>query len=143
MQLTGNTGLVQRAYQSVGTGDIQTLLNLLTEDVIWELPEMPNVPFSGTWRGRKEVAKFFSIMADVQDVVEFEPDQFVAQGDQVVALGHFTMRIKATGKLAKSKFAHVWTFKNGQVTEMREYVDSLAVSQAHQPMSQTASIGRN
>jgi uncharacterized protein len=134
-----NTHLVLRAYQSVKTGDMQALLNLMASDVVWSLPDMPNVPFAGTRRGRDQVAKFFSIMADVQDIVEFAPEQFVAQAEKVVALGHFTMRIKATGKLAQSKFAHVWTIEGNQVTEMREYVDSLAVSQAHPPLGKVAS----
>lgn len=126
-----NTNLVQQAYQSVGTGDVASLLNLLAEDVFWQLPEMPNVPFAGIWRGRQQVGQFFSRMAETQDILEFQPEEFIAQGNTVVALGKFTMHIKATGKHARSAWAHVWTFEAGKVIAMREHVDSLAVNQAH------------
>jgi ketosteroid isomerase-like protein len=131
MNEQANTQLIQRAYQSVATRDIQSFLDLLAEDVLWQLPDMPNVPFSGTWQGRQQVAEFFRRMAEVQDIVEFEPQKFIAQGKKVVVLGRFAMRIKATGNDSRSLWAHVWTIEGGRVTKMREYVDSLAVSRAH------------
>jgi ketosteroid isomerase-like protein len=70
-------------------------------------------------------------MAEVQDVVEFEPEEFIAQGDKVVVLGRFTMRIKATGRDSSSAWAHVWTLQGKMVSSVREYVDTLAVSRAH------------
>ena len=47
---------------------------------------MANVPFAGTWKGRQQVEQFFSRMSEVQDVVEFEPEEFIAQGDKVIVL---------------------------------------------------------
>ncbi|MGH9631073.1 MAG: nuclear transport factor 2 family protein [Bryobacteraceae bacterium] len=131
MNEQSNIQLVQRAYQNFKTGDIQSFLNLLAEDVVWQLPEMANVPFAGTRQGRGQVRQFFSKMAEVQDVVEFEPEEFIAQGDKVVVLGRFTMRVKATGRDAHSAWAHVWTLQGKMANSVREYVDTLAVSQAH------------
>jgi ketosteroid isomerase-like protein len=126
-----NTDQIQQAYRNVQAGDIPSLLNTLTEDVVWQLPEMTNVPFAGTWRGRQKVAEFFRIVHEVQDVVDFQPEEFIAHRDKVVVLGHFTMLVKATGKESHSAWVHVWTIENGSVTSVREYVDSLAVSRAH------------
>jgi len=41
------------------------------------------------------------------------------------------MRVKATGKSSASRWVHVWTIKAGEVSYMREYVDTLAVNTAH------------
>jgi ketosteroid isomerase-like protein len=131
MNEQANMQLVEQAYQHVGAGKVESLLNILATDVQWELPEMPNVPFAGSWKGREQVRQFFNRMADVQDIVEFQPREFIAQGDKVVVFGRFTMHVKATGRASRSEWAHVWTFKDGSVTHMREYVDTLAVSQAH------------
>ena len=60
MNEQANTRLVRQAYQSVQAGDFQSLLNALAEDVQWQLPEMENVPFAGTWHGREQVGRFFS-----------------------------------------------------------------------------------
>jgi ketosteroid isomerase-like protein len=126
-----NTKLVQQAYQNVSTGDIPSFLNILAENVIWILPDMSNVPFAGTRQGREQVGQFFRRMREVQDIVEFEPEEFIAQREKVIVLGHFTMHVKATGKLSRSNWVHVWKVEGGRVSYMREYVDSLAVSQAH------------
>jgi uncharacterized protein len=128
-----NVKLIQQAYQSINTGDIPSFLNVLAENVLWIVPDMANVPFAGTWQGREQVGHFFRRTAEVQDVVEFEPEEFIAQREKVVVLGHFTMHVKATGKLSRSQWVHLWKVENGQVSYMREYVDTLAVSQAHSP----------
>lgn len=126
-----NIRLVRHTYQSIKAGNVQALLNTLAETVQWQLPEMENVPFAGTWRGRAGVEQFFSKVFAVQDVVAFEPEEFVAQGDKVVVLGRFTMRIKATGRDFSSRWAHVWNLKDNQVTHFYEYVDTAVVSRAH------------
>ena len=126
-----NTRLVQQFYQSQKTGDIESLLNSLARDVQWVVPEMENVSFAGTWQGRDGVGQFFRIVSEVQDVVEFEPEEYIAQGNKVVVPGRFTMRIKATGRNVSSAWAHVWTLENGQITRFYEYVDTAVVSSAH------------
>jgi ketosteroid isomerase-like protein len=74
MNEQANTRLVRQAYQSVIAGDFQSFLNALGKDVQWQLLEMANVPFAGTWRGREQVGRFFSTVAQAQDVIEFEPE---------------------------------------------------------------------
>jgi uncharacterized protein len=98
MNEQANTRLVQQAYQSIAAGDIQALLNSFAENIEWELLEMENVPFAGTWQGHEGIRQFFGKVFEVQDVIEFEPEEYIAQGDKVVALGRFLMRIKATGR---------------------------------------------
>jgi uncharacterized protein len=95
------------------------------------MPDMDNVPFARKWHGREGVAQFLTKVAEVQDVVELEPEEFIAQGDKVVVLGHFTMRIKSTGREFSSDWAHVWTVQDGQVSDFYEYVDTAVVSKAH------------
>jgi ketosteroid isomerase-like protein len=131
MKEQANIQLVQQAYQNIKAGDMQTFLGLLAADVQWQLPEMENVPFAGQWQGREGVRQFFGIVDNVQDIVEFELKEFIAQGDRVVVLGYFSMRIKSTGKNANSDWAHVWTINDDQVTHFREYVDTATVSRAH------------
>ena len=126
-----NSRLIQKAYQQLRTADIPSFLNSFAEDVEWELPEMENVPFAGKWQGREGVGQFFNKVLDVQDTVEFVPGEYIAQGDKVVVLGHFLMRIKSTGREFSSDWAHVWTVKNGKVTRFYEYVDTAVVSKAY------------
>jgi uncharacterized protein len=84
---------------------------------------------------REQVGQFFGKVAQVQDVVEFQAEDFIAQGDKVVVLGHFSQRVKSTGRISASAWAHVWTIKGGKVTHFREYVDTAAVIRAYTAMA--------
>lgn len=137
-----NTRLVQRAYQSIQAGDIQALLNSFAENIEWQLPEMENVPFAGTWQGREGVGQFFSRVFEAQDVVQFEPQEYIAQGDKVVVLGRFLMRIKSTGRDFGSDWAHVWTVQDDKITRFYEYVDTAVVSRAHTAARSVAKSGQ-
>jgi len=125
--------LVRQAWESVGNGDYGRLSDLLANDVVWVIPSMPNVPFAGTWRGRDQVQKFFRLVEATQEVIEFTPCEVIAQGDQVVVLGNFANRVKATGKISRSQWAQVWTIRDGQIASMLEFVDTNAVSSAFRP----------
>ena len=63
-----NTKLVKQAYERFKSGDIQSLLNLVSDDVEWELPNIENVPFAGKRHGREQVGEFFKSLADIQEV---------------------------------------------------------------------------
>jgi uncharacterized protein len=91
-----NAKVVEQVYGRFKSGDIQSLLNLLSDDVEWELPNIENVPFAGKRHGREQVGEFFKALADTQEVQHFEPKEFIAQGDKVVALGHYHWRVKST-----------------------------------------------
>src|SRR5436305_14408928 len=93
-----NVAVVRQAYDNFKTGNIEALLGQMSEDVDWRLPDMEGVAFGGARRGRGAVTEFFSTLADVQDVLAFEPREFVAQGDKVVSLGDYKWRVKKNGR---------------------------------------------
>ena len=125
-----NTGLVQQAYDYFQSGDIPTLLGLLSEDVKWLIPGPERVPTSGNWHGREQVGRFFQTLSDTLEVQQFEPREFVAQDEKVVALGHYVWHVKSTGGEWESDFAHVFTVRGGTVTRFQEYTDNTALANA-------------
>ena len=126
-----NTELVQQGYQHFQNGDIQGLLGLLSEDVEWTQFEIEGVPFSGTRRGPERVSEFFSQVFDTEDPLHFEPREFVAQDDKVVALGHYAWRVKSTGREYESDFVHVFTVRDGKVAKYQEFMDTAVVGAAY------------
>jgi len=125
-----NLVLVRRAWEYIAAGDFGALSEIFADDIDWVIPDMPSVPFAGKWRGHGGVQQFFRVVAEVQETLEFTPDQFLAQGETVVVLGRFSNRVKATGKLSNSEWVQVWTARDGKLAKMQEYVDTLAVSTA-------------
>ena len=127
-----NTVIVQQAYQNFKTGNIGGLLDLCAEDITWELPELEIMPIAGKRTGRDSVQEFFAMLARDQDVLEFEPREFVAQRDKVVSLGHYRWRVKDTDREYRSDFVHIFTVNGGKITSFREHFDTAVVTVAYQ-----------
>jgi uncharacterized protein len=127
-----NTRLVMQAYDKFRNGDIPGLVNLFSEDIEWILDRVENVPFSGERHGKAEVGQFFSTLDESQHPLQFEPQEYIAQDDKVVALGHYTWTVKQTDRVFESDWAHVFTVQNGKIARFREYADTLAAHQAYQ-----------
>jgi len=132
MQEAQNTKVVQETYAAFARGDIQGILDRLTDDIIWKPVHgaASYVPTSGERRGRPAVATFFKQVAENVNFTTFEPKEFVATGDKVVALGHYTAKTPI-GKSFDSDFVMVFTLKNGKVTEFQEFSDSAAIDAAY------------
>ena len=125
-----NRQIVEQAYVTFKAGDIPTLLQSMSENVTWQLPEIENVPFSGKRQGRGAVGEFFSTLASLMDAHSFEPREFIAESDKVVVLGHYVWQVKANGRTFEGDFAHVFTVRNGQIVAFHEYMDSAALAKA-------------
>ena len=65
---------------------------------------------------------------------------FVAQGDRVLVVGVATGKIKATNKPFKDDWVFAITVRNGKVANIREYIDTQALSRASE---MNASPGTN
>ncbi|HZT57384.1 MAG TPA: nuclear transport factor 2 family protein [Pyrinomonadaceae bacterium] len=126
-----NSNVVRQAYENFKTGDIGTLLGQMSEDVDWRLPDIEGVPFAGARRGAGQVAEFFSTLGDAQDVLSFEPREFVAQGEHVVALGEYKWRVKKNGREYGGGFAHVFTVRGGKIVAFHEYMDTASAADAY------------
>ena len=132
MSAQQSIALVQRFYDAYIKGDKDTLLSCMADDIDWDIPEMPGLAFSGRRRGRDQVAAFFGIVAQAQQLRSFEPQEFFGNGDRVVVLGHHEWTVKSNGAPFGSDWAHVFTVRDGRIASFRQLMDTLKVAQAHQ-----------
>ena len=119
-----NSAVVQQTYEAFGRGDIPGVLEHLTEDVVWTLQGPSTIPFAGTHRGRDGIEKFFSLVGEAFEFEQFEPREFVAQGDTVVVLGYERSVAKATGRSFEQEWAHVYTLRDGKIATGRFFEDT-------------------
>jgi uncharacterized protein len=121
-----NADVVQQGYAAFGSGDIPGLLDLLTDDVEWSLQGPSVIPWAGTRHGREGVAEFFSLLGETLEFEQFEPREFVAQGDTVVVLGYERSVVKPTGRAFEQEWAHVYTLRDGKIAKGRFIEDTAA-----------------
>ena len=122
-----NVEVVQETYEAVGRGDIPAVLDLLTDDVEWTLQGPSAIPFAGTRHGREGAAEFFSLVGKNLEFEQFEPREFVVQGDTVAVLGYERSLIKPTGRTLEQEWAHVYTLRDGKIAKFRAFEDTAAL----------------
>src|SRR4051794_27439494 len=125
-----NVDVVQQAYAAFGRGDIPAVLSFLTDDVEWGLPGPSLIPWAGTRHGHEGVAEFFSLLGETLEFEQFEPREFVGQGDTVVVLGYERDLVKPTGRTFEQEWAHVYTLRNGKIAKGRFFEDTAAQVEA-------------
>jgi len=132
MSEEANVQAAQAGYAAFGRGDMPAIREMLTDDIEWVDPGPSDVlPTAGTHRGKDAVMAWFGTLGGNVDFEVFEPREFIAQGDKVVALIHAEATIRSTGKKMVQDEAHVWTFRDGKVARIQLYLDTAAMVAAY------------
>jgi uncharacterized protein len=128
-----NVRRLQQQYRALARGDFGPLLNLLAEDVELEMLGPPDVPLTGRWRGREQVAEAvrtnFGLLQDQQA----ELLAVVAQGDTVVLYAQERGRYRPTGRAYDIHWVQLFTFRGGRVVRVRSLCDTAALRAAAEP----------
>lgn len=130
MSEQNNIQVIQHAYQCFGQGDVAGILNTLTDDVVWHVAPVENVPYTGTRNGKAGAGDFFAKLVEVEDVLKFEPREFIAQGDKVVVIGEYAARVKDTGREFETYWVQVFNLRDGKISNFTEYTDTAAIAAA-------------
>ena len=115
----GNLELIQSGYEAFGRGDIQAVLDILADDVDWNVTEV--LPQGGHLRGKEEVAGFFQRLGGIWEGLNIEVDDFCASGDRVCVIGRGSGSVE--GKQTGYGFVHAWTVRDGAAVTFHEYAD--------------------
>jgi ketosteroid isomerase-like protein len=118
---------IQSVYAAFGRGDVPAILATLSPDVKWACHAQKTHPLAGPVIGPEAVGGWFGRLAAGMEFTAFEVERLVADGDIVVALGHEASIVKPTGRRAASRFAHVWTLRDGKVVQFDDFHDTSAV----------------
>jgi ketosteroid isomerase-like protein len=121
-----NKEIVEGVYASFAQGDVPAVLGAMAEDIQWA--EADGFPLAGTYVGPQSVLEgVFMRLGEIGDEFAAVPDQIVAEGDTVVALGNYSWKHKDSGEPAVVKMAHVWTVADGKLATFQQHVDTVRV----------------
>ncbi|MBI2684871.1 MAG: nuclear transport factor 2 family protein [Acidobacteria bacterium] len=124
------TELVQALFSAFGRGDIAFILNHVAGSATWISPGT-GIPASGKYSGPAGAAQFFQNLAASEEITRFEPREFVAAGNNVIALGYEECTSRATGKKAATNWAMLFRVDGGKVTHWEAFYDTSAYAIAH------------
>ena len=80
---------------------------------------------------KEEVKHYFSQLTREWEMIHYTIDEYIAQGERVVALGNCSFRHKQTGKVLDTPKADFHKFRAGKICEFFEFYDTAqAISRA-------------
>lgn len=116
---------VQRLYAAYGRGDIDAVLAELADDVDWAAEAASSsAPWYGPFRGKQQVPGFFEAVGSNVDVTEFALVSLTSNQTDVVAIVHWSYKVRATGKTASMYMQHWWRFSDGKIVFFRGSEDT-------------------
>jgi uncharacterized protein len=130
-QPNSTKAVIRRYVAALRAGDERAVRSFFAEDATWTL-QAGALPMSGTWEGRDRIMDgfFATAMANYEPgSVELEITAMLAEQDQVVL--EWTSRARTRdGRPYENGCIGVFTVRDGKIQAVREYMDTLYVSQA-------------
>ena len=129
---TDNTAIVAEMYEALGRGDIETIIDAVSDDVDWATDAaLPGAPWYGARHGKDGVRAFFAALAEAGPITEFTPIAFASndQGDVMVII-RYAFTVAATGKHVAMNMHHFFRFRDGKIHYVRSAEDTAQVAAA-------------
>jgi ketosteroid isomerase-like protein len=122
-----NLNVVSDTYLAHRERNFDALRDCLAKDIRWFAIGPPDlIPTAGTRYGHDQVEQYFAILHERENIQCFEPEEFIVEGDKVVAMGNLERRVDSEGSLVQSPWVHVFTVRNGKITDFRSFYDTAA-----------------
>jgi ketosteroid isomerase-like protein len=116
------------AYAALGRGDESAALAMLAPDCEWR--ESAELPGADVLRGREKVAEFLRIFLESWERFEQVVEDVVTAGDRIGLAIHLTAVGRASGVELDTRYAHVWTMRDGLGARVDAYRDAEALRPA-------------
>jgi ketosteroid isomerase-like protein len=126
-----NVRIIEDAYAAFAKGDIQSILDQVTDDVDWINEGPESIPYAGTFKGRQEVQRFFYGMGSTLDNGRVTASEWLSDGANVASIGRFTATVKESGKQIDVPVAHFFTLRDGKIARWIGFSDTARVAQAY------------
>ena len=117
---------------AIGSGDMETAISLMAEDMVWLNEGDSAMPWIGPWNGKEEILKFLPIFGENFQTTAWENTDAFAFGDTVAVFGRMNGITTKSGKeIGDFSFALRAKVRDGKVVLWNWFEDSYAVSQAY------------
>ena len=121
--------LVRAFYEHTAPAHREALRGLQAPHVVYDMLEGMPVG-GGHYEGLEDVEeRFLTALYGALDV-HFIANEFVCQGDTVVALGRIRGKTRRNGVAVDVPFVHVWTVHDGYLRRLRGFTDTAILARA-------------
>jgi len=111
-----NLAIMQGAYDAFDRGEANVLFDLLDPEIEWQAIEDTEAK-----HGVEGVLESVGAWFQVWDDFHIEPEEFIDQGDRVIAVVKERGRVPGSQEVVSQRFFQVWTMSQGRIVAFREY----------------------
>jgi hypothetical protein len=122
----------EELYAALDADDVARIVAVCADDVTVRYPADGRLPYGGSWEGRKGIEQFLDAHDAAEEIVEFEVRRMIAEGDTVIAIGHFVGRAKPDGGQWSTDFVHQLTITDGRLQRWEAFFDTAAAISARE-----------
>jgi ketosteroid isomerase-like protein len=138
MQEKRNKELLQKAYSrwdETRGGSVDEWIALVDDNISFGSLAEGADPDAFTTRleGKQSLMRYFEGLTSNWTMLHHTIERYVAEGDQVVAIGSCAWKYNKTGKIVETPIVNVWRFKDGKAVSYYEFYDTAKMLAATAP----------
>lgn len=115
--------VVEKMFSAFSSGDVEKFVATVSEDTVWIYHGTQIIP-AGTFEKKEGVRTFFTNIMERTEIINFEPQQYIVEGNMVVVIGREHQKVKRSGRELKQKWVQIYTVENDLITKMEEFATS-------------------
>jgi ketosteroid isomerase-like protein len=121
-----NVRVLQEAFEAFKRGDMETVARAFSPEAKWTMEKEPEKDVRAgvdSLRGRDAIARHFQEMIEREEVIRFDPQQFIPKGDQVVVIYEYEGLVRETGRSYRIPVCKCYRMDEGGIVESLEFYD--------------------
>lgn len=115
--------IVEKMFDAFKSGDADKFLSTVSDDTVWIYHGTQIIP-KGRFEKKAGVRGFYTNIMEKTEIINFEPLQYIVEGNMVVVLGREHQKVKRSGRELKQDWVQIYTVENGLITKMEEFATS-------------------
>ncbi len=117
---------------AMGGGDMETLTDLMADDMVWHNEGDKAMPWIGPWQGKQAILDFLGVFSSNLQTTLWENEDVIASGDTVAIFGKMDGTTTQSGaQIGEFTFALRAKVRDGKLVLWNWFEDSYAVSKAY------------
>lgn len=115
--------VVDTMFAAFARGDVDAFVATVSEDTVWVYHGTQIIP-SGVFEKKEGVRAFMNSILSRTEIINFEPLEFITEGNKVVVRGREHQRVKRSGRELKQEWVQIYTIENDLISQMEEFATS-------------------
>jgi hypothetical protein len=127
--------VVESLLDRLQAADAEGVGQLFANDIDWYVPGRPSLPWTGRRNRREQVAEYLETMWPhfVPGESKIELEKIVVDDGDAVVFSNFQHTVKANGRTFSTPTAIRLVVRDGEITKLELFEDTLAVADAFFP----------